>query len=191
MPLEGYEDISMDNLRQEWYRDIPAEWQRKIMAVEPRIRIIQHVASRHYLIIMRQSPSEPVSHIETFGTNPDGTPSLDTLYRWIPIRWHPNRAGIDYFVQHLEKARKLFEERFGNASRAEVERALRERDTRTAAQLKAEGDDKIHAAAREAMSSVATQRTMSIPGLNPGQANTTFRASDAEKKETKLILGLD
>lgn len=189
---EGYEDLNMHHLRPEWYRDVPADWQRRVMNVEPRLRIIQHPASRHYLVVMQQSATEKVSHMERFGTNPDGTHSEEYLYRWLPIRWHPSQAGIEYFVSHLQESQQRIEREIGDFSPAKVETYLAKRHERMKQEMKAAGDAKIEEAAKETMANVGTQKVQSFEGIEPGKATVRSKPlTDDQRRDTKLILGVN
>jgi hypothetical protein len=159
--IDGYEDIPCHGLRDEWLRDVPPEWQRTLMGVESRLRVIRSQRTGQYLVVMRQSDEEPL-HIEKFD---DG----EYLVRWIPIQWMPSRANCRWFVENIQRAAFKFRQEFGaDPSPKKIHDALQARHKRQAEKMKAETDGALREATKEAMNDMGTQRVTSIEGVKPG-----------------------
>lgn len=158
--IEGYDDIPCDGLRDEWLREVPPEWQRSLMGVEPRLRIIRSNRTKRYLVIIRQSNDDPL-HLEPFD---DG----EYLVRWMPVQWIDARANASWFVENIQRAQKLAEAEFGDFAPHRVAKALRERHQRRADAIKARSDQDLAEATAEAQRDLGTQRVTSAAGVAPG-----------------------
>ncbi len=162
--MSVYEDVNCDGLRDEWLRDIPVEWQKVLMDVEPRFRIIRGPKSGNYLIVLRQLPEERAS-LEKFE---DG----NMLWRWLPIRWLSGTGNVRWMANHLREAFGKYRERFGSdtPSPEKVRQVLDKEKAEQAAMLKKNSDDALKDATDEAIHDLGTQRVTSIAGVKPGMS---------------------